>query len=147
MEKLQWVYNHVDPDLVTTVLVCVGICVFLYALMFHSEHNSKRLHMFVAFVMLVAGGYITTDLKWYNSFQTFDRRAGITKMVIIKSELYMVSETPANVITLTKVEVYNDEYFKKFIDTYGCVGEANDLFLEVMPERQRESLDCSTPKQ
>jgi hypothetical protein len=76
-----------------------------------------------------------------------ERRAGITKMVIIKSELYMVSETPANVITLTKVEVYNDEYSKKFIDTYGCVGEANNLFLEVMPERQRESLDCSTPKQ
>ena len=143
-ETLTWVYNNVDPDLITTILLALGIVTLLLAIVTHSKTNDKRLNMVVAFAMVVFAAYNTMNLKWHNSFATHERRAGMNKVVYIGSELYMVSETPSDVITLTRIDVYSEEFAKRYEETYGCVGNADVLLIDVKPKER--SLDCSTPK-
>ena len=142
-ETLTWVYNNVDPDLITTILLAVCIVTLIFAIV-HSKTNDKRLNMVVAFAMVVFAAYHTMNLKWHNSFATHERRAGMNKVVYIGSELYMVSETPSDVITLTRIDVYSEEFAKRYEETYGCVGNADVLLIDVKPKER--SLDCSTPK-
>lgn len=142
-ETLTWVYNNVDPDLITTILLAVCIVTLIFAIV-HSKTNDKRLNMVVAFAMVVFAAYNTMNLKWHNSFATHERRAGMNKVVYIGSELYMVSETPSDVITLTRIDVYSEEFAKRYEETYGCVGNADVLLIDVKPKER--SLDCSTPK-
>ena len=136
-ETLTWVYNNVNPDLITTILLALGVVT-------HSKTNDKRLNMVVAFAIVVFAAYNTMNLKWHNSFATHERRAGMNKVVYIGSELYMVSETPSDVITLTRIDVYSEEFAKRYEETYGCVGNADVLLIDVKPKER--SLDCSTPK-
>ena len=143
-ETLTWVYNNVNPDLITTILLALGIVTLLFAIVTHSKTNDKRLNMVVAFAIVVFAAYNTMNLKWHNSFATHERRAGMNKVVYIGSELYMVSETPSDVITLTRIDVYSEEFAKRYEETYGCVGNADVLLIDVKPEER--SLDCSTPK-
>lgn len=144
-ETLTWVYNNVDPDLITAILLALGVVTLLFAIVPpHSKTNDKRLDMVVAFAIVVLAVYNTTNLKWYNSFATHERRAGMNKVVYIGSELYMVSETPSDVITLTRIDVYSEEFAKRYEETYGCVGNADVLLIDVKPKER--SLDCSTPK-
>ena len=143
-ETLTWVYNNVNPDLITTILLALGIVTLLFAIVTHSKTNDKRLNMVVAFAMVVFAAYNTMNLKWHNSFATHERRAGMNKVVYIGSELYMVSETPSDVITLTRIDVYSEEFAKRYEETYGCVGNADVLLIDVKPKER--SLDCSTPK-
>ena len=138
-ETLTWVYNNVDPDLITTILLAVCIVTLIFAIVTHSKTNDKRLNM------VVFAAYNTMNLKWHNSFATHERRAGMNKVVYIGSELYMVSETPSDVITLTRIDVYSEEFAKRYEETYGCVGNADVLLIDVKPKER--SLDCSTPKQ
>lgn len=142
-ETLTWVYNNVDPDLITTILLAVCIVTLIFAIV-HSKTNDKRLNMVVAFAMVVFAAYNTMNLKWHNSFATHERRAGMNKVVYIGSELYMVSETPSDVITLTRIDVYSEEFAKRYEETYGCVGNIDVLLIDVKPKER--SLDCSTPK-
>lgn len=142
-ETLTWVYNNVDPDLITTILLAVCIVTLIFAIV-HSKTNDKRLNMVVAFAMVVFAAYNTMNLKWHNSFATHERRAGMNKVVYIGSELYMVSETPSDVITLTRIDVYSEEFAKRYEETYGCVGNNDVLLIDVKPKER--SLDCSTPK-
>ena len=142
-ETLTWVYNNVDPDLITTILLAVCIVTLIFAIV-HSKTNDKRLNMVVAFAMVVFAAYNTMNLKWHNSFATHEIRAGMNKFVYIGSELYMVSETPSDVITLTRIDVYSEEFAKRYEETYGCVGNTDVLLIDVKPEER--SLDCSTPK-
>ncbi len=100
--------------------------------------------MVVAFAIVVFAAYNTMNLKWHNSFATHERRAGMNKVVYIGSELYMVSETPSDVITLTRIDVYSEEFAKRYEETYGCVGNTDVLLIDVKPKER--SLDCSTPK-
>lgn len=144
-ETLTWVYNNVDPDLITTILLALGVVTLLFAIVPpHSKTNDKRLNMVVAFAIVVLAAYNTMNLKWHNSFATHERRAGMNKVVYIGSELYMVSETPSDVITLTRIDVYSEEFAKRYEETYGCVGNADVLLIDVKPKER--SLDCSTPK-
>ena len=143
-ETLTWVYNNVNPDLITTILLALGIVTLYIAIVTHSKTNDKRLNMVVAFAMVVFAAYNTMNLKWHNSFATHERRAGMNKVVYIGSELYMVSETPSDVITLTRIDVYSEEFAKRYEETYGCVGNADVLLIDVKPKER--SLDCSTPK-
>lgn len=143
-ETLTWVYNNVNPDLITTILLALGIVTLLFAIVTHSKTNDKRLNMVVAFAIVVFAAYNTMNLKWHNSFATHERRAGMNKVVYIGSELYMVSETPSDVITLTRIDVYSEEFAKRYEETYGCVGNADVLLIDVKPKER--SLDCSTPK-
>lgn len=143
-ETLTWVYNNVNPDLITTILLALGVVTLLFAIVTHSKTNDKRLNMVVAFAIVVFAAYNTTNLKWHNSFATHERRAGMNKVVYIGSELYMVSETPSDVITLTRIDVYSEEFAKRYEETYGCVGNADVLLIDVKPKER--SLDCSTPK-
>lgn len=144
-ETLTWVYNNVDPDLITTILLALGVVTLLFAIVPpHSKTNDKRLNMVVAFAIVVFAAYNTMNLKWHNSFATHERRAGMNKVVYIGSELYMVSETPSDVITLTRIDVYSEEFAKRYEETYGCVGNADVLLIDVKPKER--SLDCSTPK-
>lgn len=144
-ETLTWVYNNVDPDLITTILLALGVVTLLFAILPpHSKTNDKRLNMVVAFAIVVFAAYNTMNLKWHNSFATHERRAGMNKVVYIGSELYMVSETPSDVITLTRIDVYSEEFAKRYEETYGCVGNADVLLIDVKPKER--SLDCSTPK-
>ena len=137
---LIWVYNNVDPDLITTVLLAVGIVTLLFA-------NDKRLNMVAVFAIVVFAAYNTMNLKWHNAFATHERRAGMNKVVYIGSELYMVSETPSDVITLTRIDVYSEEFAKRYEETYGCIGDADVLLIDAVPKPEEPSLDCSTPKQ
>lgn len=144
-ETLTWVYNNVDPDLITAILLALGVVTLLFAIVPpHSKTNDKRLNMVVAFAIVVFAAYNTMNLKWHNSFATHERRAGMNKVVYIGSELYMVSETPSDVITLTRIDVYSEEFAKRYEETYGCVGNADVLLIDVKPKER--SLDCSTPK-
>ena len=143
-ETLTWVYNNVNPDLITTILLALGVVTLLFAIVTHSKTNDKRLNMVVAFAIVVFAAYNTMNLKWHNSFATHERRAGMNKVVYIGSELYMVSETPSDVITLTRIDVYSEEFAKRYEETYGCVGNADVLLIDVKPKER--SLDCSTPK-
>ena len=143
-ETLTWVYNNVNPDLITTILLALGIVTLYIAIVTHSKTNDKRLNMVVAFAIVVFAAYNTMNLKWHNSFATHERRAGMNKVVYIGSELYMVSETPSDVITLTRIDVYSEEFAKRYEETYGCVGNADVLLIDVKPKER--SLDCSTPK-
>lgn len=143
-ETLTWVYNNVNPDLITTILLALGIVTLIFAIVTHSKTNDKRLNMVVAFAIVVFAAYNTTNLKWHNSFATHERRAGMNKVVYIGSELYMVSETPSDVITLTRIDVYSEEFAKRYEETYGCVGNTDVLLIDVKPKER--SLDCSTPK-
>lgn len=143
-ETLTWVYNNVDPDLITTILLALGVVTLIFAIVTDSKTNDKRLNMVVAFAIVVFAAYNTMNLKWHNSFATHERRAGMNKVVYIGSELYMVSETPSDVITLTRIDVYSEEFAKRFEETYGCVGNADVLLIDVKPKER--SLDCSTPK-
>lgn len=144
-ETLTWVYNNVNPDLITTILLALGVVTLLFAIVPpHSKTNDKRLNMVVAFAIVVLAAYNTMNLKWHNSFATHERRAGMNKVVYIGSELYMVSETPSDVITLTRIDVYSEEFAKRYEETYGCVGNADVLLIDVKPKER--SLDCSTPK-
>ena len=140
-ETLTWVYNNVNPDLIATILIALGIVTLIFAIV----TNDKRLNMVVAFAIVVFAAYNTTNLKWHNSFATHERRAGMNKVVYIGSELYMVSETPSDVITLTRIDVYSEEFAKRYEETYGCVGNTDVLLIDVKPKER--SLDCSTPKQ
>ena len=142
-ETLTWVYNNVDPNLITTILLALCIVTLIFAIV-HSKTNDKRLNMVVAFATVVFAAYNTMNLKWHNSFATHERRAGMNKVVYIGSELYMVSETPSDVITLTRIDVYSEEFAKRYEETYGCVGNADVLLIDVKPKEL--SLDCSTPK-
>ena len=142
-ETLTWVYNNVDPNLITTILLALCIVTLIFAIV-HSKTNDKRLNMVVAFATVVFAAYHTMNLKWHNSFATHERRAGMNKVVYIGSELYMVSETPSDVITLTRIDVYSEEFAKRYEETYGCVGNADVLLIDVKPKER--SLDCSTPK-
>lgn len=142
-ETLTWVYNNVDPNLITTILLALCIVTLIFAIV-HSKTNDKRLNMVVAFATVVFAAYNTMNLKWHNSFATHERRAGMNKVVYIGSELYMVSETPSDVITLTRIDVYSEEFAKRYEETYGCVGNADVLLIDVKPKER--SLDCSTPK-
>ena len=142
-ETLTWVYNNVDPNLITTILLALCILTLIFAIV-HSKTNDKRLNMVVAFATVVFAAYNTMNLKWHNSFATHERRAGMNKVVYIGSELYMVSETPSDVITLTRIDVYSEEFAKRYEETYGCVGNADVLLIDVKPKER--SLDCSTPK-
>ena len=143
-ETLTWVYNNVDPDLITTILLALGVVTLLFTIVTHSKTNDKRLGMVVASAIVVFAEYNTMSLKWHNSFATHERRAGMNKVVYIGSELYMVSETPSDVITLTRIDVYSEEFAKRYEETYGCVGNADVLLIDVKPKER--SLDCSTPK-
>ena len=143
-ETLTWVYNNVNPDLITTILLALGVVTLLFAIVTHSKTNDKRLNMVVAFATVVFAAYNTMNLKWHNSFAAHERRAGMNKVVYIGSELYMVSETPSDVITLTRIDVYSEEFAKRYEETYGCVGNADVLLIDVKPKER--SLDCSTPK-
>ncbi len=143
-ETLTWVYNNVDPHLITTILLALGILTLIFATVTHSKTNDKRINMVVAFAIVAFAAYITMNFKWYNSFATHERRAGMNKVVYIGSELYMVSETPSDVITLTRIDVYSEEFAKRYEETYGCVGNADVLLIDVKPKER--SLDCSTPK-
>lgn len=143
-ETLTWVYNNVDPDLITAILLALGVVTLLFAIVPPSKTNDKRLNMVVAFAIVVFAAYNTMNLKWHNSFATHERRAGMNKVVYIGSELYMVSETPSDVITLTRIDVYSEEFAKRYEETYGCVGNADVLLIDVKPKER--SLDCSTPK-
>ena len=142
-ETLTWVYNNVDPNLITTILLALCIVTLIFAIV-HSKTNDKRLNMVVAFATVVFAAYNTMNLKWHNSFATHERRAGMNKVVYIGSELYMVSETPSDVITLTRIDVYSEEFAKRYEETYGCVGNADVLLIDVKPKER--SLDCSAPK-
>ena len=142
-ETLTWVYNNVDPNLITTILLALCIETLIFAIV-HSKTNDKRLNMVVAFATVVFAAYNTMNLKWHNSFATHERRAGMNKVVYIGSELYMVSETPSDVITLTRIDVYSEEFAKRYEETYGCVGNADVLLIDVKPKER--SLDCSAPK-
>ena len=42
-ETLTWVYNNVDPDLITTILLAVCIVTLIFAIV-HSKTNDKRLN-------------------------------------------------------------------------------------------------------
>ena len=156
---IDWVYNHVDPDFITTVILVIGVGLMLYAIILHSENNDKRFSMALSIALLVFAGYNTSNLKWHNLFNSYERRAGMSKVVYVKGDLYMIEDSSSARITLNRVDLYDPSYAKRYEATYGCVGTADNLLDEVTaindnsdgvfsltPKPKEVNLDCSTPK-
>lgn len=141
---LQWVYNHVDPDFATTVILMMGFVVFLYAILMHGKTNDKRMYMVVGVVLMCFAAYNTYNTLWHNMYSTYEPRAGFSKIVTIGHEVYMVDDSDINRIVINKVDIHDPSFIDKFKRTYGCVGSADTLLLDVLP-KYRESPDCSTP--
>lgn len=142
---LQWVYNHLDPDLVTTVFLAISIVVFLHAVIMHSKVNDKRFNMVLGVVILCTAAYSTSNTLWHNMYATYEPRTGFNKIVTIGSDVYMVEDTDLSRIVLERVNIYDPSFIDKYKATYGSVGSADTLILDVVPKPKEESLDCSTP--
>ena len=162
---LQWVYNHVDPDFITTIILVIGIVVFLHAVVCHGKANEKRPNIIVVFLravvchgkanekrpnmvlgigLIVFAAWNVQNTLWHNMYATFEPRSGFNKVVTIGSDLYMVEDDDLNRLVLTKVDLYNDSFAQKFKDTYGDSGRADDILM-VNPRPKDVSLDCATP--
>lgn len=145
---LQWVYNHLDPDFVTTVILMMGLVVFLYAVIVHCKTNDTRIQMVIGVLLMCFAAYNTYNTLWYNMYATYKPRAGFNKMVTIGSEVYMVDDDDINRIVLTRVDIHDPTFIRKFKLTYGYVGSADTLLRDVVPPRAEDvSSDCKTPKE
>lgn len=147
MANLQWVHQHVNPDFFTTIFIMIGFAIFLYATLLHSKQNKKIIHMAIAIVLLIVGASASANLEWHNAYYSFEKRADMHRLIMVRGVIYDVSidDSKNSRIVLKKVDVYNDDYKKKFIETYGSIGTADDV-INVIPkyEYKEPSLDCST---
>ena len=147
MTNLQWVHQHVSPDFFTTIFIMIGFAMFLYATLSHSKQNKKIIHMVIAILLLTVGASASTNLEWNNAYYSFKKRADMHHLIMVRGVIYDVAvyDSKNSRIVLKKVDVYNDDYKKKFIATYGSIGTANDV-INVTPkyEYKEPSLDCST---
>ena len=141
---LQWVYNHLDPDLVTTVVLVIGIAVFLHAIVCHGKNNDKRPNMVLGIALMVFAAWNVNNTLWHNEYATYEPRTGFDKVISIGNDLYMVADDDLNRIVLTKVDLYDPSFAQKFRDTYGDSGRADDILM-VNPRPKEISLDCKEP--
>ena len=147
MTNLQWVHQHVSPDFFTTIFIMIGFAMFLYATLSHSKQNKKIIHIVIAILLLTVGASASTNLEWNNAYYSFKKRADMHRLIMVRGVIYDVAidDSKNSRIVLNKINVYNDAYKKKFIETYGSIGTANDV-INVTPkyEYKEPSLDCST---
>ena len=140
---LQWVYNHLDPDLVTSVVLAIGIAVFVHAIICHSNTNEKRHVMVVGMLLMVFAAWNVQNTLWRNTYVTYEPRTGSHKVISIGADLYMVDDDDLSRIVLTKVDLYDPSFIQKFKDTYGDSGRADDVLM-MNPRYKEPSLDCNT---
>ena len=91
--------------------------------------------MIIAVILLVIGASASANLEWNNAYYSFEKRADLHKLIMIRGVIYDVSidDSKNSRIVLRKIDVCNETYKKKFIETYGSIGEANDV-INVTPK-------------
>ena len=141
---LQWVYNHIDPDFVTTIALVIGIAVFLHAIVCHGKTNEKRPNMVLGIGFMVFAAWNVNNTLWHNVYATYEPRSGHSKVIAIGSDIYMIDDSDLSRIILNKVDLYDPSFARKFKETYGDSGRADDILM-VDPRPKELSLDYKEP--
>ena len=142
---LQWVYNHVDPNFITTMLLGAGMIVFLYGVLLHSKTNKKMHYTVIGIAIMIFAAWNVNNLLWHNTFDTHAPRSGYGKVITVGSDLYTVNDDDLNRIVLTKINLYDESFISKFRAIYGDAGSANDILMLYNTPKPIESSDCSEP--